>query len=148
MVEGHQGTMAPQPDAASSIRVTLSFGYSLRVSPGEGARLDFTPLMRTSHRAKPVRARVPVDAPIAGATYARLFPELPSFSADEQFLFALGRAGGLCDCADPNDTPGSLGCTAAGWPIFGQFVGHDITADRSSLRPHVDPSQLKNARSP
>ena len=40
----------------------------------------------------------------------------------------------------------SLGC--AGWPFFGQFVAHDITADRSTLRSHVDPSRLRNARSP
>ena len=138
--------MAPPPDAAPCIGGGSTF--ELRVSPGEDARLDFTPYMRKSPRASPVRARVPVDAPIAGATYARLFPELPAYSADEQFLFALGRVGGLCDCADPNDTPESLGCTAAGWPVFGQFIGHDITADRSALRPHVDPGQLRNARSP
>ena len=38
-----------------------------------------------------------LDAPLGSATYARMFPELPSFEADEQFLHALGRAGGLCD---------------------------------------------------
>jgi hypothetical protein len=80
--------------------------------------------------------------------YARLFPDLPSFTADDQFLYALGRAGGLCDCRDVDDAPESLGTEAAGWPFFGQFVAHDITADRSALRSHVDPSRLRNARSP
>jgi hypothetical protein len=37
---------------------------------------------------------------------------------------------------------------AAGWPFFGQFVAHDITADRSAPQAHADLSQLRNARSP
>jgi len=32
------------------------------------------------------------------------------------------------------DEAGSLGSEAAGWPFLGQFVAHDITADRSALR--------------
>src|SRR5207237_324415 len=81
-------------------------------------------------------------------SYARLFPDLPAFTADESFLYALGRAGGLCDCGTSEDDAASLGSEAAGWPFFGQFIAHDITADRSALRAHLDPSQLKNARSP
>jgi len=77
-----------------------------------------------------------------------MFPELPSFETDEQFLHALGRAGGVCDCGDIDDSPDSLGDTAAGWPIFGQFVAHDITADRSTLRSHANTAELHNARSP
>jgi Animal haem peroxidase len=91
---------------------------------------------------------VPIDAPIGPANYARMFPELPSFEADEQFLHALGRSGGLCDFGDTDDFPASLGDTAAGWPIFGQFAGHDITADRSALRAHTNTAELRNARSP
>jgi len=63
-------------------------------------------------------------------------------------LYALGRAGGLCDCGDEDDGEASLGTEAAGWPFFGQFVAHDITADRSALQSHVDPARLRNARSP
>ena len=77
-----------------------------------------------------------------------MFPGLPSFQADEAFLHALGRTGGICDCTDDTDTPASLSEVAAGWPIFGQFVAHDITADRSTIRSHVDPRGLRNARSP
>jgi len=71
----------------------------------------------------PARARtkVAIDAPIGTATYARMFPELPSFQADEEFLHSLGRAGGLCDCREIDDSPDSLGDSAAGWPIFGQL---------------------------
>ena len=91
---------------------------------------------------------VPIDAPLGPTRYARMFSELPSFQADEQFLRALGRSGGLCDCGDVDDFPDSLGDTAAGWPIFGQFVAHDITADRSALRSHANVKELRNARSP
>jgi hypothetical protein len=77
-----------------------------------------------------------------------MFPELPSFEAEEQFLHGLGCAGGLCDGGDLDDSPDSLGDSAAGWPIFGQLVAHDITADRSVLRSHVNSAELHNARSP
>jgi Animal haem peroxidase len=91
---------------------------------------------------------VAIDAPLGPANYGRMFPELPSFEADEEFLHALGRTGGLCDCGDIEDSPDSLGDSAAGWPIFGQFVAHDITADRSILRRHTNTTELRNARSP
>lgn len=96
----------------------------------------------------PRPAKVPTDAHLGAATYARMFPALPSFQADTQFLHLLGRVGGLCDCGDVDDSTDSLGDTAAGWPIFGQFVAHDITADRSILRSHANTAELRNARSP
>jgi Animal haem peroxidase len=101
-----------------------------------------------NHCLSPARARVAIDAPLGPTNYARMFPELASFQADEQFLHALGRAGGLCDCGTVEDSPSSLGKAAAGWPIFGQFVAHDITADRSTLRSHANTTELHNARSP
>ena len=101
-----------------------------------------------NHCLFPARARAPIDAPLSPAHYARMFPELPSFQADEQFLHALGRAGGVCDCGDLDDSPDSLGDSAAGWPIFGQLVAHDITADRSILRSHANTAELHNARRP
>jgi hypothetical protein len=101
-----------------------------------------------SHCLSPARARVAIDAPLGPASYGRMFPELPLFQADEQFLHALGRSGGICDCGDTNDSTDALGDTAAGWPIFGQFVAHDITADRSVLRSHANGEELRNARSP
>ena len=102
-----------------------------------------------SHCLSPARAKVvAIDAPLGPAMYGRMFPELPSYQADEQFLHALGRAGGVCDCGDVDDAPETLGEAAAGWPIFGQFVAHDITADRSLLRSHANTAELHNARSP
>jgi len=101
-----------------------------------------------SHCLSPTRNRTAINGPVTSGTYARMFPELPSFEANEEFLHALGRAGGLCDGGDVDDSAESLGETAAGWPIFGQFVAHDITADRSTLRSHADTAALQNARSP
>src|SRR5215472_6304642 len=101
-----------------------------------------------NHCLSRARARLAIDSALGPTTYARMFPELPSFQADEQFLHALGRVGGLCDCGDIDDSPASLGDIAAGWPIFGQFVAHDITADRSILRSHTNTAELRNARSP
>ena len=103
--------------------------------------------MKHSHCLSLSRAQG-FDAPLTGLSYARLFPDLPAFSADAAFLYALGRSGGLCDCGDEDDAQDSLGTEAAGWPFFGQYVAHDITADRSGLKSHVDPKQLRNARSP
>ena len=104
--------------------------------------------MNPSHCLAPARAHQPIDAPIGPANYGRLFPDLPSLSAEEELLFALGRAGGLCDCGDVEDDEASLGSEAAGWPFFGQFVAHDITADRSAPVAHADLALLRNARSP
>jgi hypothetical protein len=101
-----------------------------------------------NHCLSPARANVAIDAPLAPTAYGRMFPKLPSFEADEQFLHALGRAGGICDCGDVDDSADSLGNTAAGWPIFGQFLAHDITADRSILRSRANTAELSNARSP
>jgi hypothetical protein len=65
----------------------------------------------------------------ASGRYGRLFTELPTLAGEDDALLALGRAGGVCDggdsCTDAIET-------AAGWPLFGQFIAHDITADRSS----------------
>jgi hypothetical protein len=37
---------------------------------------------------------------------------------------------------------------AAGWPFLGQFLAHDITADRSPLVSRADPSGVRNYRTP
>jgi hypothetical protein len=86
-----------------------------------------------------------VDAPIGqGGRYGRMF-DLPALEADESMLHRLGAAQGFCD--------GGVDCDAdarveAGWPFFGQYVAHDLTADRSPLRAHADVDGLRNVRSP
>jgi hypothetical protein len=85
-----------------------------------------------------------VDAPIAeGGRYGRMF-ELPPFEVDETLLHRIGAAGGLCDGGDCTEDA----TVEAGWPFFGQYLAHDLTADRSPLRAHGDLAALRNMRSP
>ena len=60
------------------------------------------------------------------------------------FAQALGMVGGICDAG--------VACTdgegASGWPLFGQFVAHDITSDRSPLALQADPEGLRNFHAP
>src|SRR5205085_542252 len=50
----------------------------------------------------------------------------------------LGDGGTTCEDAEG----------ASGWPFFGQFVAHDITADRSPLSLRADPDGLRNFHAP
>jgi hypothetical protein len=85
-----------------------------------------------------------VDAPIGeGGRYGRMF-DLPALEADEGRLHDLGAAGGFCDGGDCEGDAR----VEAGWPFFGQYVAHDLTADRSPLRAHTDLEALRNMRSP
>ena len=52
----------------------------------------------------------------------------------------------MVDAAASRPDPDAQG--AAGWPVFGQFVAHDITADRSPLTHHAELAEVRNARSP
>jgi hypothetical protein len=87
-----------------------------------------------------------IDAPRQAQAYARLFPELPALEIEEELLYALGREGGACDGAPFAEGGTDDARGAAGWPFFGQFVAHDITADRSALVHHADVVALRNAR--
>jgi hypothetical protein len=73
-----------------------------------------------------------------------MFPELPAARFDDARLLALGSAGGFCD-GGACDTESHI---EAGQPFFGQYLAHDLTADRSPLRVHGDISTLRNARTP
>jgi heme peroxidase len=85
-----------------------------------------------------------VDAPLSAAgRYGRMF-DLPALVADEDLLRRTGAAGGFCDGGDCEEDA----TVEAGWPIFGQYVAHDLTADRSPLRTHADVGALRNMRSP
>jgi hypothetical protein len=104
-----------------------------------------------------------LDAPPAAGSYRRLFPDLEPLDCEDDALHALGRAGGACDAAaavEVGEGPEGSGEPqggapvdqdaegAAGWPVFGQFVAHDITADRSPLTHRAELVELRNARSP
>ena len=61
----------------------------------------------------------------------------------------IGSAGGVCDGSAGREPRARDDATvAAGWPFFGQFVAHDITADRSPLRSHAEEDRLRNFRTP
>jgi hypothetical protein len=88
-----------------------------------------------------------VEAPIYGGRYRSLFEDLPSLQVDEGALHELGRPGGPCDLGvDFVDDADSQ--VPAVWPFFGQFIAHDITADRSPLGHRADPAQVRNFRVP
>jgi hypothetical protein len=99
------------------------------------------------HCLAPSRASVPAhgaqpSAPSTGA-YRRMFPELPALPSDEAFLQTLGTSCGV-ELASTNGKDDAAG--AAGWTMFGQFVAHDITADRSPLVAQANVVGLENAR--
>jgi Animal haem peroxidase len=87
-----------------------------------------------------------VDAPVEGGRYRRLFADLPPLVSDERALHELGRPGGPADLGADGEGPDAS--IAAGWPFFGQFIAHDITADRSPLGHRADPEQIRNFRTP
>jgi hypothetical protein len=102
---------------------------------------------RTSHPARDLclAAGRTIDAPVTeGGRYERMFPDLPAAVLDDDRLLALGIEGGICD-GGACDTEGTV---EAGQPFFGQYLAHDLTADRSPLRVHADIAALRNVRSP
>jgi hypothetical protein len=85
------------------------------------------------------------ELPLGGGRYTRMFPELPALDVDAELVRALGRAGGSCDsatCLRPEART-----VPAGWPVFGQYLAHDTTADRSPVTHHADEELLRNVRS-
>lgn len=82
--------------------------------------------------------------------YGRLFAELPALRDGEAFFRDQGRravAGDASPWVDGEETDDGDGGPAAGWPIFAQFLAHDLTADRSPLASNTDVAALRNARS-
>jgi heme peroxidase len=83
--------------------------------------------------------------------YGRMFPDLPSPDTNEVALLALGRAGSVMDAtAVPHytETGSDNPRIPAGFTFFGQFIAHDITADRSLLQHHARLAELRNFRTP
>ena len=81
----------------------------------------------------------------ATGAYRRMFPELPRLPSDEAFLQKLGTScGAEVSRFSANGKDDAAG--AAGWPFLGQFIAHDVTADRSALVDRADIAVLKNAR--
>jgi len=90
-------------------------------------------------------------AAIPDGKYGRMFTGLPIYAADEAALLALGRAHAVIDSPIEPETGSAASDNVripAGFPIFGQFVAHDITADRSLLQHHASLDELRNFRAP
>src|SRR6516164_3489265 len=85
-----------------------------------------------------------VDAPLGEpGRYGRMF-DLPALEVDEALLHQIGAVGGFSDAGDSHGDARA----EAGRPYFGQYVAHDLTADRSPLRAHADVRALRNMRAP
>jgi hypothetical protein len=82
---------------------------------------------------------------LAGGRYVRLFPELAALAIEPEMLRAIGRAGGLSDATNGGSRDART--IAAGRPVFGQYLAHDLTADRSPVTHHDDAELLTNVRS-
>ena len=83
---------------------------------------------------------------VYGGRYRRLFGGLPALEVDEGALRVLGvNCGPLDDASAEAPTDATV---PAGWPFFGQFIAHDITADRSPIGHRSDPGQIENFRTP
>ncbi len=95
--------------------------------------------------------------------YGRMFPGLRSPEANEEEILILGRSGSLMDVEAAPDvgvrtlsggqviiapTYSDNPRIPAGFAIFGQFIAHDITADRSLLAHHARLRELRNFRTP
>jgi len=93
----------------------------------------------------PYRINAPTDAI---GRYGRMF-DLPGLTADEAVLRRIGASGGFCDgnAAERAFAGAEDADVEAGWPFFGQFVAHDLTADRSPLAGHAELDSLANVRS-
>jgi hypothetical protein len=83
--------------------------------------------------------------PLAAGRYVRMFPELPALAIEPEMLRAIGRAGGISDAT--NGRSRDARTIAAGRPVFGQYLAHDLTADRSPVTHHDDAELLTNVRS-
>ena len=80
--------------------------------------------------------------------YGRMFRNLPGLDVNEDFLLALGRAGSTMDAAAAGNVNRDNPRIPAAWAFFGQFIAHDITADRSLLLHHARLNELRNFRTP
>jgi hypothetical protein len=93
------------------------------------------------------------DAPAGASRYGRLFPDLPALRDGAEVLSREGRRA-IADDESPfvaTDAPGDPETdaqTPAGWPVFAQFVAHDLTADRSALAVRAEVADLRNVRAP
>ena len=78
-----------------------------------------------------------------------MFPNLAACEVDADSAVGLGRAASRMDATLPaTDEALANPRIPGGFTVFGQFVAHDITADRSLLSRHALAGELRNSRTP
>src|SRR5690349_24935127 len=104
------------------------------ISRRASARIGRKPRMSSPVSAPPQATQSCVIAPhlkdeitTASGKYGRMFNGLPINDCAPDALLALGRSGALLDAQrDMQDGAATQAIpTAAGWPIFGQFIAHN-----------------------
>ena len=83
-----------------------------------------------------------VDPTSANHRYTRMFPDLPHLVIEPDVLRAIAAACDISNAYRPETET-----VAAGWPVFGQYIAHDLTADRSPVTHHDDETLIRNVRS-
>ncbi|HYO35965.1 MAG TPA: peroxidase family protein [Geodermatophilus sp.] len=105
-----------------------------------------SPLPTRDHCLAPGREADPVGG------YGRMFDRLPALTAGEAFFAEQGTAAVRGTSSlfrhDEDAQAADDDLPAAGWPVFAQFLAHDLTADRSGLTSHAALEDLSNARAP
>jgi hypothetical protein len=87
--------------------------------------------------------------PSLSGKYGRMFPGLLPCEVDLERAVGLGRAASRMDVTLPVvDEALENARIPAGFVILGQFIAHDITADRSLLARHAVAGELTNSRTP
>jgi hypothetical protein len=88
-------------------------------------------------------------SPVLAGKYGRMFDGLPPCAVDVEGAVGLGRAATPMDATLPVvDASLENPRIPAGFVFLGQFITHDITADRSMLAHHAETGDLRNFRSP
>ncbi|BCJ35732.1 heme peroxidase [Actinocatenispora thailandica] len=135
------------PGAGHASRPTASTSDTL----GAARRMAAVPYRHGSrvpahdHCLNPARA---AGRPSAAARYGRMFPQLEPLAGDPTSVLRAGDAHDAGAALDRPDGAGDDAAEAAGWPFFGQLVGHDITAGRSPADGATEPGQPHDARAP
>ena len=86
---------------------------------------------------------------LPGGKYGRMFPGLPACQVDVESAAGLGLSASRMDATLPVvDAALENPRIPAGFAVLGQFVAHDISADRSLLAQRAAPEDLRNSRAP
>ena len=115
--------------------------------PGRGRPRRRRPLRPPSHLPRDHASHPNASMPSTAGATARCSRTCRRCESDAPPCTRSGGPAAPCDLGDgvAEDTDSDV---AAVWPFFGQFLAHDITADRSPLVDRADPARIRNFRAP